>query len=110
MGAFVLGAALSFAGCPSDRVCNPDPAHNTCSGNGDCVLAYCATDCWPCPRVYAQAQVDETWCLTRAVDTPLPDCREGWSDRCAGTTEPICVRSIEAWCNAGKCDLRSTAP
>ena len=108
VGAFVLGAGMSCAGCPGDRVCNPDPADNTCSGDGDCVLAYCATECWYCPRVYSMTQVDDTWCLTPLLTTtPIVDCLEGRAERCAGVPEPACVRNIEAWCNAGKCDLRA---
>jgi hypothetical protein len=75
-------------------------------------MAYCATDCWFCPMPFSRAQVDSTWCLTVFGGvTPIAECLEGRESRCAGVTEPICAtRGLEAWCNAGRCDLREPNP
>jgi hypothetical protein len=109
--AVVVVAVLAACGCSEDRVCNPDPADNTCGGDSDCVLAYCATECCYCPRPYSQAQVDSTWCLTRTGSTPpIVDCQKGRDTRCAGGPPCVCDYQVEAWCNAGHCDLRSTRP
>jgi hypothetical protein len=111
VAAFVLGAALSFAGCPSaDEICNPDESDNTCSGDGDCALGYCATECCYCPRPYSLTQLDDTWCLTRSGTVqPIVDCMTGRTERCRDVV-CVCDYQVEAWCNAGTCDLRSTAP
>jgi hypothetical protein len=111
VAAFVLGASSSFAGCPTaDEICNPDEAENTCSGNGDCALGYCATECCYCPRPYSLTQLDDTWCLTLSGTTqPIVDCMTGRTERCRGVV-CVCDYQVEAWCNAGKCDLRSTTP
>jgi len=110
--AFLLGLAAAFVGCPTaDEICNPDPADNTCSGDGDCELGYCATECCWCPRAYSTTQVEDTWCLTRyGTPQPIVDCLKGREERCAGTGPCVCAYNVEAWCNAGKCDLRATTP
>lgn len=110
--AFVAGLALAQVGCPPDLpVCDPDPADNICFGDGDCVLGYCATECCYCPRAYARTQLDGTWCLTEyGTTTEIADCRSGRADRCAGTGPCVCAYNVEAWCNAGRCDLRTPSP
>ncbi|MBI5499619.1 MAG: hypothetical protein HY907_05220 [Deltaproteobacteria bacterium] len=105
-------AVLPGLGCPEHPVCDPNPSDNTCSGDGDCVMAYCAPDCAWCPMPFSRAQVDSTWCLTvYGGTTPIAECLEGRDSRCAGVVDPVCAtRGLEAWCNAGKCDLRAPTP
>lgn len=100
--------ALAGPGCPDDiRVCEIDPADNLCSSDADCVLGYCATDCCHCPNAYSTRQIDGGWCLEPMGETPLTECLRGREDRCAGHPPCVCVYSVEPWCNAGRCDLRS---
>lgn len=101
--------AIAGAGCIPDeiRVCDVRPEENTCSGDGDCVLAFCATDCWPCPNAYSVRQVEATWCLTLQGNTPLVDCEKGKDERCRGTIRTPCAYGIEPYCNAGRCDIKS---
>ncbi|MBI5489302.1 MAG: hypothetical protein HY905_18350 [Deltaproteobacteria bacterium] len=107
----LLLAVLPGLGCPEYPVCDPSPSDNTCSGDGDCTLAYCATQCCFCPRAYSRAQVDSTWCLTTYGSvTPIAECLTGRDTRCAGGPPCVCAYDVEAWCNAGKCDLRATTP
>jgi hypothetical protein len=105
-----LGLGWGSAGCIGEiRVCEIDPADNVCGGDGDCVLAYCATDCCPCPNAYSASQVGRTYCLTRQGETPLTECLTGRQSRCGES--PFCgpcVYDIEPWCNGGRCDIRST--
>ena len=107
----LLLGALPLVGCPERPVCDPNPSSNTCGGDGDCVLGYCATECCWCPRAYARSQIDATWCLTESGGTPpIVECMEGRDTRCAGGLPCVCAYDVEPWCNAGKCDLRSTTP
>lgn len=95
------------AGCIGDiRVCDIRAEENVCSDDGDCVMAYCATDCRPCANAYAARQVDSTYCLTRQGETSIPECHEGKDERCRGALPPVCAHGVEPFCNAGKCDLR----
>ena len=112
VAAFAVGLAASFAGCPTaDEICNPSDGDNTCSGDGDCALGYCATQCCYCPQAYSNTQLDNTWCLTRSgTIQPIVDCLKGRDVRCAGHAPCVCTYNVEAWCNAGKCDLRATTP
>lgn len=110
--AFAAGIALAQAGCPPDLpVCDPDPADNVCFGDGDCVLAYCATDCCNCPVAYSRRQLDGTWCLTEYGTTPpIADCLQGRTERCAGHAPCVCAYNVEAWCDAGHCNVRAPRP
>jgi hypothetical protein len=111
LAVLLLAAVVPLAGCPEDRVCNPDPSDNTCGSDSDCVLAYCAPECCWCPRAYSRAQVDSTWCLTPyGGTTPIAECLQGRTDRCVGGAPCVCTYSVEPWCNAGKCDLRALTP
>lgn len=103
--ALAAAAMMVLTACNiPDKICEIDEEDNTCSGAGDCVLAYCAADCTICPAVYSRKQVEEAWCLTPLGESPNSRCREAAESVCTLTSFPsLCPRYIQPLCEDGKC-------
>jgi len=100
--ALLLAAACAAACTVPDKVCETDDEDNVCSGDGDCVMAFCAAECHACPKVYARRQLEEAWCLTEEGQTARSRCAQASSLDCTpGPT--VCPRGVVAACEGGRC-------
>ena len=74
----VLASALAIASCVPDRLCDTVEKDNTCSGDSDCVVAFCAVECGLCEKVYSRKQVDRGYCLVGTGESVPDRCRSGY--------------------------------
>lgn len=107
---FVLAVAagLAVAGCEI-TVCELNEEDNVCDDDGDCLLAYCGTNCCPCEIPVSRRQFESTYCMVEAsegFDAARRECREARETvcedvDCRGTT--VCPRPTRARCDGGHC-------
>ena len=100
--------AAATAGCDI-TVCELDERDNTCEDDGDCLLAFCGTNCCPCELVASRRQFDSTYCMVEVgegFDTARRECQEARETICEGvvcTGAVACPHPTRARCDEGRC-------
>lgn len=103
-----LAAGLAIAGCEV-TVCELPESENVCSGDSDCLLAYCGTNCCPCEIPVSRRQFEGTYCMVDVRDgfeAARRECREARETICEGvvcTGLTACPHPTRARCDGGRC-------
>ena len=104
-----FAALLLLGGCDREGACELHDEDNVCSGDGDCLLAYCGVNCCPCELAISQRQFDGTYCLasvTEGFAIARDRCQEARDLSCEGfscTGANPCPHPTRAVCEDGHC-------
>ncbi len=108
---FLCCFVLLLASCQREGACYLPEEDNRCSGDDDCLLAYCGVSCCPCEIAVSRTQFENTFCMATIADgfeIARDSCEEARETVCDGVScmDQPCPHPTRAVCDEGLCHAR----